>query len=134
MALVWGAIEVLFGASAGVDPGPLYHEPCLYYDGEGKPRPATAVFERFAKAAAQGDAVAQVNPGACYANGEGVARDPAAAAGCGWFATAAAQGDAGVQYALGVCYAKAAAQGHAGARHSLSACHAEGKGVASVRD
>jgi localization factor PodJL len=89
----------------------------------------------------KGDAAAQYEMGARYAEGRLVARDSAAAV--GWFEKAAAQGQAQAQYRLGAIYekgvgaprdvakardyyAKAAEQGNVRAMHNLAVLDAEG--------
>lgn len=89
----------------------------------------------------KGDAAAQFDLGARYADGRGVDRDPAAA--LQWFEKAAAQGQAQAEYRLGVIYEKglgvtrdaakardyyekAATQGHVRAMHNLAVIQAEG--------
>ena len=56
----------------------------------------------YEKASDQGDATAQFNLGACYANGQGVTKNEEEAA--KWYRKAADQGDANGQCALGACY------------------------------
>ena len=56
-----------------------------------------------------GDANAQFNLGAMYANGEGVSKDDAEAV--KWYRLAAAQGHAKAQYILGVMYVTGHAYG-----------------------
>ncbi len=94
--------------------------------------------------AERGDALAQYNLGAIYANGHGVTRDYQEAA--KWWRLAAAQGNADAQFYLSLIYAKgqdvtqdyreavkwsrlAAAQGHALAQYNLGAIYANGHGV-----
>ena len=91
--------------------------------------------------AEKGDAAAQFDLAARYAEGRGLDRDPAAAV--AWFEKAAAQGQAQAEYRLGVIYEKAlgvtrdarkardfyekaAAQGHVRAMHNLAVIEAEG--------
>jgi hypothetical protein len=105
---------------------------------------ATAI-SIFRSLADQGDALAQTNLGALYANGQGVAQDYAEAA--WWYRKAADQGDALAQNNLGALYAqgqgvahdyaeaarwyrKAADQGNAGGQNNLGASYANGQGVA----
>lgn len=94
--------------------------------------------------AERGDAAAQNNLGALYANGHGVAQDYREAA--KWYGLAAAQGDENAQTSLGAFYAKgqgvpqdfskalywfrlAAEQGDHTAQVSLGALYANGQGV-----
>ena len=94
--------------------------------------------------AEKGDATAQNNLGVMYANGNGVAKDPAEAA--NWHRKAADQGFASAQYNLGVrydngngvakdpaeavkWYRKAADQGVASAQFNLGVMYANGIGV-----
>lgn len=58
----------------------------------------------FRKAAEQGNALAQGNLGAMYANGQGVAQDYAQAAAC--YRKAAEQGNADAQFTIGAMYGK----------------------------
>ena len=95
-------------------------------------------------AAEKGDAVAQLNIGLMYYNGQGVEQDYAEAA--KWWRKAADQGDEAGQYNLGLMYyngqgveqdyaeavkwySKAADQGYAGAQNNLGVCYANGQGV-----
>jgi TPR repeat protein len=73
-----------------------------------------AAVELYAKAAAQGNADAQYNLGACYANGSGVAQDFKAAA--AWLAKAAASGHPDAPAARDTCLARAAAAAAAASR------------------
>lgn len=92
----------------------------------------------------QGNAAAQNNLGVVYANGTGVAKDPAQAV--FWYRKAADQGDAAAQNNLGVAYAngtgigkdvvqavvwyrKAADQGHAIAQSNLGDMFRDGTGI-----
>ena len=92
----------------------------------------------------QGDAEAQCNLGACYANGTGVPQDYTEAV--RWYRLAADQGLAEAQNNLGACYVKgigvpqdyseavrwfrlAVDQGYAEAQYNLGACYANGTGV-----
>ncbi len=92
----------------------------------------------------QGDAEAQCNLGACYANGTGVPQDYTEAV--RWYRLAADQGLAAAQNALGACYSNAkgvpqnyaeavrwyrlaADQRFAGAQYSLGLCYENGTGV-----
>ena len=92
----------------------------------------------------QGDADAQNNLGAMYADGEGVVEDDAEAA--RWYRLAADQGLAAAQVFLGAMYANgrgvpeddaeavrwyrlAADQGHAGAQNNLGVMYYNGEGV-----
>ena len=101
-------------------------------------------FERYRKAAEQGDAHAQLHLGWCYAKGEGTRQDYAKAV--GWFRMVAEQGDARAQLNLGVCYAhglgttqdyeeaaiwflRAAEQGLAEAQNNLGVLYMTGQGV-----
>ena len=101
-------------------------------------------FEKYKKAAEQGDADAQYNLGICYDKGDGVAQSYAEAV--KWYKKAAEQGYAGAQNSLGNCYyngngvkqsylqavkwyKNAAEQGHAGAQNSLGNCYYKGNGV-----
>ena len=94
--------------------------------------------------AEQGDALVQYYLGLCYADGDGVKKDPREAV--KWFRKAAEQGYAKAQYSLGLCYAddegiekdpreavkwfrKAAEQGYAQAQFVLGLCYADGDGV-----
>ena len=61
-------------------------------------------YEKYRKAAEQGDAYAQYNLASCYAMGEGVVKDEAEAA--KWYIKAAEQGNAEAQCSLGGYYAK----------------------------
>ena len=61
-------------------------------------------YASYKRAAAQGDATAQVNLGGMYYKGKGVVKDYAEA--MRWYKLAAAQGDAYAQYNLGVMYRK----------------------------
>ena len=100
--------------------------------------------ERIRLQAEAGDADAQNNLGACYANGRGVAQSWERAA--RWYRKAAEGGEADAQYWLGVCcdegrgveqdqeeavrwYRQAAEQGHAEAQDALGSCYDEGRGV-----
>ena len=100
--------------------------------------------ELFAKAAAQGHAVAQYNLGYMYEMGKGVKEDKAKAAEL--YAKAAEQGHAIAQCNLGIMYfngkgvkedkakaaelfAKAAEQGHAIAQYNLGCLYSNGEGV-----
>ena len=91
--------------------------------------------------AENGDAVAQYDLAARYADGRGFDRDPASA--LQWFEKAAAQGQAQAEYRLGVIYEKgvgaardarrardhyekAASRGHVRAMHNLAVLEAEG--------
>ena len=102
-----------------------------------------AVQELKAKAD-NGDAAAQNDLGACYVNGEGIAKDAAEAV--KWFRRSAEQNYAAAQYNLGWCYAngdgvaqgdveaakwmsKAAEQGHAQAQFMLGCSYYRGKGI-----
>ena len=97
------------------------------------------------KAAEQDDAKAKGNLGLCYANGEGVTKDPVEAV--KWFREGAEQGDAGSQCGLGWCYdngygvaknveegfkwtQKAAEQNYATAQYNLGCNYSSGKAVA----
>ena len=99
----------------------------------------------YRKAADQNLALAENSLGACYSNGQGVAKDQAEAV--KWFRKAAEQKDAYAQKNLGVCYAngqgvakdqaeavkwyrKAAEQNDASAQCCLGGCYASGQGVA----
>ena len=92
----------------------------------------------------QGDAEAQCNLGACYANGTGVPQDYTEAV--RWYRLAADQGLAAAQNALGACYSNAkgvpqnyaeavrwyrlaADQRFAGAQYNLGLCYEYGTGV-----
>jgi len=94
--------------------------------------------------AEQGDALAQFNLGAMYADGQGVPKDYAEAV--RWYRKAAEQGDASAQNNLGLMYAdgqgvpkdyaeavrwyrKAAEQGDASAQNNLGLMYADGQGV-----
>jgi TPR repeat protein len=99
----------------------------------------------YQKAAAQGNADAQIAIGHLYANGRGVTRDPGQA--MQWYQKAAAQGNAEAQYHMGTFYElgllgvtqdygqamqwfqKAAAQGHALALREIGQFYADGRGV-----
>lgn len=98
--------------------------------------------------AQHGDPWAQLNLGAAYDNGMGVAADPSQAA--VWYRRAAEQGVAQAQFNLGHSYATgngvaqdyvaavrwltlAANQGMAEAQHLLAVCHLEGLGVQANR-
>ena len=100
--------------------------------------------EFYTLAANQGHANAQYNLGACYYNGEGVAKDLSKAV--EFYTLAAKQGDAGAQNSLGIFYGTgqgvvkdlskavkfwtlAANQGHANAQYNLGACYYNGEGV-----
>ena len=103
-----------------------------------------ANIDELKKAAEQGYAQAQYNLGVCYANGDGVEKNPTEAV--KWYRKAAEQGDALAQCNLGVCYAngngveknlneavkwhrKAAEQGDAKAQYNLGWCYFFGYGV-----
>ena len=60
--------------------------------------------EWYAKAAAQGHAIAQYNLGVCYERSEGVAQDFKLAA--AWYGRAAAQGFAGAGTSRNACLAR----------------------------
>ncbi len=96
------------------------------------------------EAAERGDAVAQYNLGAKYANGHGVEKNEREAV--AWYRKAAEQGHAGAQNNLGAMYAEgrgieknereavawfrsAAEQGYAGAQYNLGVRYANGRGV-----
>jgi TPR repeat protein len=101
-------------------------------------------FEEIQAKAERGDAAAQYSLCLCYARGEGVAEDAAAA--ITWLQKSAGQGFAEAQLELAQCYAsgagvaedaveavkwyrKAAEQGHATAQYNLGCSYAEGEGV-----
>ena len=101
-------------------------------------------FEATKAKADKGDPEAQLSLAACYANGNGVARDPAKAV--KWLRKAAEQGSARAQCLLGLNYAngagvkpdkveaarwlrRAADQGLAEAQFDLGMCYANGEGV-----
>ena len=103
--------------------------------------PANSPVINVKELADKGDAAAQYEMGARYAEGRLVARDSAAAV--GWFEKAAAHGQAQAQYRLGAIYekgigalrdvakardyyAKAAEQGNVRAMHNLAVIEAEG--------
>jgi hypothetical protein len=104
---------------------------------------ATAL-KKWRPLAEAGDATAQNNLGAMYANGQGVPQDDEEAA--KWFRLAAEQGGADAQNNLGVMYANgrgvpqdyreaakwfrlAAEQGHASAQNNLGVMYTKGEGV-----
>jgi TPR repeat protein len=60
------------------------------------------MFEGYKVKAEQGNAIAQLNLGNCYVNGDGVAKDSVQA--FSWFRKSAEQGDARAQFNLGLCY------------------------------
>ena len=101
-------------------------------------------YEKYRKAAEQGDAGAQYNLGSCYAMGEGVVKDEAEAV--KWLRKAAEQGHSDAQYNLGRCYYSgegvekdileavkwlrmAAEQGHLTAQNNLGSFYDNGEGV-----
>ena len=103
------------------------------------------MFEGIKAKAEQGNAIAQLNLGNCYVNGDGVSKDPVQA--FSWFRKSAEQGDARAQFNLGLCYVngdgvtkdsvqavawyrKSAEQGNAPAQHNLGVCYVNGDGVA----
>jgi 5-methylcytosine-specific restriction endonuclease McrA len=100
--------------------------------------------ERTIDLAEQGDATAQCDLGACYANGQGVEIDLVEAV--AWYRKAAEQGDADAQGTLGWCYTrgrvveqdqveavnwyrKAAEQGNAWSQYRLGICCRDGLGI-----
>ena len=78
-----------------------------FYDTDKCAADCKAAAEWYAKAAAQGLAIAQSNLGFFYENGTGVAQDFKTAA--AWFAKAAAQGEADAAVRRDACLARAAA-------------------------
>lgn len=101
-------------------------------------------FRLFRYLALQGDAEAQLELARLFALGDGVTRDPRAAA--EWYRKAALQGNAEAQYQVGLAhtlgsglpqdhdeaaewYRQAAEQGHASAQFSLGLSHALGRGA-----
>ena len=103
------------------------------------------MFEGYKVKAEQGNAIAQLNLGNCYVNGDGVAKDSVQA--FSWFRKSAEQGDARAQFNLGLCYVngdgvakdsvqavawyrKSAEQGNAFAQQNLGVCYVNGDGVA----
>jgi len=68
----------------------------------GEPQDAAEAMERLRRAAEQGNAAAQCNLGAVYAEGLGMPQDDAEAA--KWFRLSADQGDASAQFNLGNMY------------------------------
>ncbi len=88
----------------------------------------------FRKAAQQNDAEAQFNLGACYQNGEGVAKDYAEAA--KWFRRAAEQNYADAQLSLGGCHylGQGAAKDHVEAYAWISLAAGTVKDAAAKRD
>ena len=114
----------------------------------GRTRPRLSVPKEVAlwcrKAAEQGDAMAQYNLAAMYANGRGVPKDYREA--MRWYRKAAEQGDASAQCNLGLMYEngrgvpkddreavlwyrKAAEQGNAMAQYNLGLMYGNGRGV-----
>ena len=100
--------------------------------------------EVFTKAAEQGNAIAQLYLGDCYAKGLCLPKNYKIAV-C-WYALSAILGNANAQYNLGYCfergqgilqsyegavywYTKAAEQGHSAAQNELGNCYYDGKGV-----
>ena len=117
-----------------------------YADGdcEGIPQDYTKARQWYEKAAAQGDAYAQVHLGVMYRQGKGVRQDYVKAR--KWYEKAAKQGDASAQFNLGQMYRKgegvrqdyvkarqwyekAAAQGIAEAQNNLGFMYDYGQGV-----
>jgi hypothetical protein len=117
----------------------------MYEFGKGVAADMAQALVWFRKAAAQGNASAQVELGVLYATGDGVAQDDAQAV--AWFQKAATQRNATAQYNLGLMYAKgkgvrkddaqaiawfrkAADQGDVGAQFKLGVAYENGEGVA----
>jgi len=98
----WGGQYERDRETVAQSPADIYYLGWRYYYGEGVEQNFKEAFKWFKKAAAQGDADAQLHLGFCYMDGEGVAANEKKAA--AWFRKAAAQGNADAQSNLGWCY------------------------------
>jgi TPR repeat protein len=138
-SLILGATVAAFLAIHSANAGPFEEAVAAYESGDYQ-----TAFQKFMPAAESGNADAQVNVGAMYANGEGVAQNFDEA--LKWYRLAAEQGNAAAQNRLGSMYddgvgvaqnyeeaakwyRRSAEQGNIGAQINLGVMYAKGVGV-----
>ena len=138
-SLILGAIVAVLFAIHAANAGPFDEAVAAYESGDYQ-----TAFQKFMPAAEEGNADAQVNVGAMYANGEGVQQNFEEA--LKWYRLSAEQGNAAAQNRLGSMYddgigvaqdfeeaakwyRRSAEQGNIGAQINIGAMHAKGVGV-----